>query len=516
MFFPKKKKDILVIISTLILSFITFSHARESKGGSSASDYRIPLFAVDSEGKPYLDLKKEDLELYINEKLIETAELKNFSLPQAAEIPERSRNPEKINFIVFDSMFSSNFGVKRSRQIASKIVANAPAGDSFVLLVNSPREGLKLIFGPEGDKEVLLKKIKKAKLYPGADWFKDMFSSRDSFMERFTAESDYNANQYADPFRLPPETSLDYRKQYIQEVRRFIQEADQIRFAFQMVDKPKILYFFSEGFQDAERMDKLFNPSLVETPDFSRSSQEIKFDTIDFSGVIHEYYRKLLDIFKESGNIIYSVNPGQLKTMSYDPSGAMMLEFLTGGERYYFQGLDMDALIDGLLNASAAYYELVCSREGIPGREQKIALNCHDENIHLYTPHLMIEKTYNQMAAGQKKMFAWDIATEGFLSQMAGRTEKADYRKTITTTKEKLYQCTIDLIIPVEMQNHPADIFYLSLQKKAKKWNIQMTSKTVSREEKLIFILKEKMNNYDLYFVFIDRATGKAISNKID
>jgi hypothetical protein len=84
------------------------------------------------------------------------------------------------------------------------------------------------------------------------------------------------------------------------------------------------------------------------------------------------------------------------------------------------------------------------------------------------------------------------------------------------SSKEKLYQCTIDVPIPEEMQTHPADIFYLALYKKAKKWNVQMSSKIVSREEKLIFMLKEKMNNYDLYFVVIDKAKGKAIFNKID
>jgi hypothetical protein len=283
-----------------------------------------------------------------------------------------------------------------------------------------------------------------------------------------------------------------------------------------MVDRPKILYFFSEGFQDVERMDKLFNPSLIETPDSTRPTPDIKFDTVDFSGVIHEYYRKLLDIFRESGNVMYSVNPGRLKTASYDPSGAMMLEFLTGGERNYFQGQDTEALIADLLNASAAYYELVCSREEIPERERKIVVRCRDESVHLYAPQQMIERTYSQMAADQKKMFAWDIATEGFMSRLAGRAEKAGYRKTLTTTKEKLSQCTVDVLIPAEMQTHPVDVFYLARHKKTQKWNIQMSSKPVSSEERLIFMLKEKMNNYDLYFVFIDQTTGKALSNRIE
>ena len=516
MFFSKKKIDHFLIISALILSLMVFTQARESKDRSSAPEYRIPIFSVDNEGKPYLNLMKDDLELYVNDEPIETTELRNFSLTEAADIAERARNPERVHSIVFDSMFSSNFGVKRSREIAAKIVENARAGDSFILFVNSPREGLKPIFGPEEDKEILLKEIKRAKLFPGAKWFEDTFSSRDSYMERFTADSDYSANQYMDPTRITTETNLDYRKQYIQEVRRFNQEAGQIGFAFQMVGKPKILYYFSEGFQDVERLDKLFNPDLVEISDSARSSRGIRFDTVDFSGVIHEYYRKLLEVMREGGNIIYSINPGQLKTMSYDPSGSMMLEFLTEGERNYFQGLDTDVLIDSLLGSSAAYYELVCSREEMRGQEHKIVMKCHNENIYLYAPRLIVEKTYHQMAAEKKKMFAWDIATGGILSRMTGRAGKADYRKTITTTKDKLYQCTIDVAIPEEMQTHPADIFYLALHKKSKKWNVHMTSKIISREERLIFMLKERMNNYDLYFVVIDQVKDKAISNKID
>jgi hypothetical protein len=223
----------------------------------------------------------------------------------------------------------------------------------------------------------------------------------------------------------------------------------------------------------------------------------------------------LITAFKESGSIFYSINPGQLKTMSYDPSGAMHLAYITGRGGKYFQSLNSEKLMDDLLNATAAYYELVCSREKIFGHEQeKIEVKCLQKGVHVCTPILMIEKIYNQMSTDLKKKYAINIVTEGILSRMIGKAKKTTYDKDIEETENRLHKCTVEVHPLEKMQRQSTDIFSIALNKKTKEWKVQMINKTISKRENLTFVLKDK-RRYDLYFVLINTNTAEAIYNKI-
>ena len=293
-FVLRHKKYFSFFAWILLSNLFLLAQVKELNTGKlTHSEFRIPLFAIDTGGNPYYNLKKKDLELYINDKRAETTKLIKYFHPkniQSEEIirfdnePEAiSKNPERIIIIVFDAMFSNNYGMKRAREIASKLVKSASSGDSFVLLVHSAREGLNHVFGPEKNREIFIKEIRKAKIFPGSKWFKDLFSGRDSFMERFSASSDYKVNEYADPTRIKEDTANSFKKSYIQEVKKFGLKVDQIRFAFQMINKPKIIYLFSEGYQDYELTDKYFDPSIAEAPDSEESSHKFRLENFNFN-----------------------------------------------------------------------------------------------------------------------------------------------------------------------------------------------------------------------------------------
>jgi len=523
----RRKKYFLVLALILLFNLILLAQVKElSTGKSTHSEFRVPLFAIDTGGNPYYDLKKKDLELYINGKRVETTQLIKYFHPKniQSEEPIRidnepeaiSQNPERIIIIVFDAMFSNNDGVKRAREIASKLVENASSGDSFILLVHSAREGLNLVFGPEKNQEIFIKEIKETKIFPGSKWFKDLFSSRDSFMDRFSASSDYKVNEYADPTKIKENTANSFKKAYIQEVEKFSSKVDQIRFAFQMITKPKIIYLFSEGYQDNELIDKYFDPSIAEAPDAEKSSYKFQLENFNFTSIISEYFRKLITAFKESGSIFYSINPGKLKTMSYDTSGAMHLAYITGRGGKYFQSLNIKKLMDNLLNATAAYFELICSREeSLEHEQEKIEVKCNQKDVHIYTPIVMIEKIYNQMSTDLKKMYAISIVTEGISSRLIGKANKTEYHKDIEKTEGRLHKCTVEVQPSEKLQRRSTDIFSLALNKKTKKWKVQMINKIISEREKLTFVLKNR-RSYDLYFVLINTRTADSIYNKIN
>ena len=120
------------------------------------------------------------------------------------------------------------------------------------------------------------------------------------------------------------------------------------------------------------------------------------------------------------------------------------------------------------------------------------------------------------MSTDQKKMFAIDIVTEGILSGMVGKAKKVNYRKNIKKTRDKLFQCTVDVQPPKEMQNRSVDIFSIVMNKKDRKWYVQLINKVIYEEERLNFVFKNRLVYYDLYFAFVDASTTSSIYNKIE
>ena len=133
----------------------------------------IPLFAVDSKGNAVFDLKKDELELYVNGKLTDIYEMMAYRFESREEVVEKAKaegvqsvqqvfaEPNRVIFIILDSMNCSFYGLDRSKRIAMELIQKGDPGDMFVILLVTLESGLKYIAGPERKSEGLVKRVKK-------------------------------------------------------------------------------------------------------------------------------------------------------------------------------------------------------------------------------------------------------------------------------------------------------------------------------------------------------------------
>ena len=142
----------------------------------------IPVFAVETQGNPVFDLEKEDMTLYVNGKPRDIAYFKRYDFETSTIEKDKEQvlpeEKERVVFIIVDTMFNSNNGFKRSKDIAGDIVKQGKPGDQFVVFENTIFGGLKHIAGPADSRENLLKKIGKLKR-PIEKWASQLLSSRD-------------------------------------------------------------------------------------------------------------------------------------------------------------------------------------------------------------------------------------------------------------------------------------------------------------------------------------------------
>ncbi len=131
----------------------------------------VPFYAVDAEGHPVFDLRREEVELRVNgvPVAIEGFDRYNAAHPTAERPGQGSVRAEPIVarhvFLLFDIAFSSPQGLLGSSQVSKGYLDQLPATDRLYLLLHDRRTGLKQVLGPvvadEKGKEKVLKRIRE-------------------------------------------------------------------------------------------------------------------------------------------------------------------------------------------------------------------------------------------------------------------------------------------------------------------------------------------------------------------
>lgn len=146
----------------------------------------VPMFALDSQGNPIFDLKKEDLELWVNGKPypIYLLTLHRFEYQegspedqeagqsQVSTVPRGTPTPRKISpittpkrviFLIIDIQHQHLKSLDRAKKITEQLIRESYPGDLFILLSYSEGPGLKYLGGIDQDKETLIQKLKQLK-----------------------------------------------------------------------------------------------------------------------------------------------------------------------------------------------------------------------------------------------------------------------------------------------------------------------------------------------------------------
>src|SRR6185295_14059732 len=130
----------------------------------------IPFFAVDAEGRPVFDLRREEVELRVDGAPVAIQGFDRYATSDAANEPPREGIAPAAPvagrhvFLLFDVAFSSPHGLLASAEVAREYVGQLRAADRLYLLLHDRRSGLKQVLGPvaadEKGKEKVLKRIR--------------------------------------------------------------------------------------------------------------------------------------------------------------------------------------------------------------------------------------------------------------------------------------------------------------------------------------------------------------------
>jgi len=505
----------------------------------------VPIFVVDTNGNPVFDLKKEELQLYVNEKSVDILEFKRYEFSHDRKIKEEVEAEEtgkisqpaqdRVLFIILDTMFNSLTGFRRSKEIAINLIKEGLPGDRFIILENNPSGGLKYIGGSENDKKELIKKIKKLCTSP-EKWSNSMYSSR-----LLSRNVDYDP--HTDPRletgaweTLRNLTINSERQRYQHQVRYFSHVLSQFKYALKTIDKPKIVFFISEGialgaFRVAlanERGSMESKEMIFDRSNKSLSSAEKGFysilnkdeDTVFDQNKIYSAFtlKYLVDVVKSinyGGSVLYTINPTRTDDINDDEaSGEMSLRYLaseSGGK--YFAGSKPKEIIERVKKTTAAYYEVFFSVLPDMGSDMNIQVECQRKGVRVHSLiHSERNRPYLKMEPVQKKIFALNVATGGNWSRMVGRVMKVKYKKTKTDKKgdENIY--TINIPLPKVMQDQRVDMFSIRMDQETQKTDVDF----ISGEVKDVVNLKIKpRKGKNQFFVIIEPTTPYCIYNKI-
>ncbi|MDQ1351988.1 MAG: hypothetical protein QG657_2294, partial [Acidobacteriota bacterium] len=211
----------------------------------------VPLFVVDSAGNPVFDLKQEELQVFANDRPMESIYFNRFEFAYDTEttapqnIAEDKKGPafklpDRIIFIIIDSVFNSSSGLRRSKKIARDLIREGTQGDRYILLENTPAGGLTYMVGPSPDKEKLVQEIDK--IAPNDTIWKKLKEIKENNL--INIEQWGNIKNIQSPDRrdlggLGPD--------YQHMVKRFSHILTQFQYALKTITQPKIVFLISEG-----------------------------------------------------------------------------------------------------------------------------------------------------------------------------------------------------------------------------------------------------------------------------
>jgi hypothetical protein len=448
----------------------------------------IPMFAIDSLGNPIFDLKKEDLELWVNgnpypvylltlhrfeyqegsQRDQGTDKSRVSTVPRVTPTPRKiapTSMPKRVIFFIIDIQHQHLESLNRAKKITEQLIRESSPGDQFVLLSYSEGHGLKYLGGIDQDKETLIQKLKQLKC---------------ALVEPYGGIK----------------TSLG-RKNYLDCFSK-------LRYALMTISIPKSLFLISGEMSGGKLNFKDFVNTLkiVSPPDFSSPFDEFTFYE-DISRAINQGGTPINVIY--SGSFVNILDQFALKTIAG----------LSGGMFYYQP--EVDQIVKTIKKTTSAYYEVVFIPKDKKIKIFNIDVKSKRKNVTLHAVKFSKQKkTYALMKSLQKKVFAMDVATGGYWSRTAAEVRKANY-STISSgktrnRKEKYWKIRVD--IPKEIRNKVAEIFLVRFDEGYQDAEIEIYKRVIRREQTLT--LQTHDDKKLVYFVMVEPKSAYSIYNRVE
>lgn len=484
----------LIIISALIA--ILPGDARSQDQGHKKLEYEVsvsaqlvPVLAVDGKGNPVYDLKQEELELIVNGKPTGIIFFNGYRLDMTEAsrarkrvIPVKAKIPERLHFIVLDTMISNMNTMGLARVIAMRIIEKATSGDAFVILESNQDTALQHVVGPEKNRKKLFKAMKE---------IENRFKRRNmeqKFMRELQASSrGSNAERIAAQFlAIGNNKAAREREKYQNDIRRFAYSLKQLKYALKTTTLPKTVYLISPG----PRANQIAENQVT-------------------------YMRFLEDSAKainHGGGLFFVINPLKQKKSG----GGSQLKFMAdaaGGK--FISGTGIKDVVSQVKKSTSAYYELAFNSKAGPGKKNKINLTCKRKGVHLTSiAHSEQGRPYKSMNSPEKRLFVLNIVSGGSWSRMVTPVQQLTYKTLDASTGKNGFTTIkkIQLDLPLEMMNRKLHIYQVAVEATTRKVNFKFAEKAVKESEGIVF---EITPGKFYYFVMIDPIGNTCVFNRV-
>jgi VWFA-related protein len=489
-------KITLLLLSGLILGASLLSGQpqethKDLKYELSVSAQLVPIFAVDAAGNPVYDLKKNEIILKVDGKPSKIIFFERFRLdsskqninPVQKKVPASTpKSPERLNFIIIDTLISNKNTMEPSRAIVMQLVAKASPGDAFVILESNQLSGFTHVVGPTKDSKEIkagLKKLKKR-------YMRRRVSLTKGLPKAENATSSGEAGLFILMNDLDAHRAVKEREQYQNDILRFADSLKQLKYAMRTTSLPKTVYLLSAGQMESKIADNAIT-----------------------------YLRFLEDAAKAinyGGAMFYVVNPLTQKKRGKGNQLKFMSDAV-GGQ--FISGTGINDVVSQVKQNTSAYYEMAFNPQKGSGHKNSLKLVCTRNGVHLTTINYSEQpRPYSMMKEIEKKLFVLNIINGGSWSRMIAPVQRGIYKDLgqESSGKKGTQLKYIEVKIPNEIRNRKLDLYLVDVDPTTQKAAMAMVQKTVSDKEKLQVKMK---HNRKQFFVIIDPQTTTCIYNQV-
>lgn len=473
---------ISVICFLMILPI--FSQEEDVKENVSVEWWVMPLFSVDKKGKPVVDLKPEDIRLWVNQREISgfsffkrsfTAQEKKIQEVQEKALPPIEK--KRTIFLLFDTALTGKKSVSNSKTIAKEIVRTTGNEHEFIVMTISPAKGLRYLGGPVNNKNHILNIIeKKVKINNNSG----PFSIPDAIEEMNLMPDKYSGDEIR-KFLLPQKHSV-----FRYKAKNFFESFESLYYSINSLTTNKFVYLFTEGIsEDAQVVEK-------------NGKIEYRF-----------HLSRVAQFLSRSGTVLFIIDGGGYNDSRFAVgSGKESLKFLakeSGGK--YFKGTKKK-VVESIQNVHRAYYEIAFpDLAEFKGNTRDIIVKAKKKGIRIHTlKTLEKSKTYAEMNQIEREVLALNLIQGNPLTRTLLTSRGIKIEKTTKNENKMSFQ----VIIPGDFLHNRVDVLKVRLNNKTGEPVVERQS-TIFKTNKTKITFDNLSKNTSTYFAIIHKEKNIAL-----
>jgi VWFA-related protein len=393
----------------------------------------VPFTAVDRQGQPVYDLRRDEVELWLDGQRIDFDYFDRYGAGQPVALagerqagaPEATARPTALArsvFFLFDVTFSTPRGLVANRDAATRLVAALPESDRMYLIVYASQTGLQQKLGPLAADAPGKQRIAEAiaALQPNVDRVR-----KHAYMPSFPdvdCDRCISADNMVDAYRY----SQEGEKTNYQAVAADL--ADSLEFFatfLRQLQGPKLVLYLTQGIDTT-----LYNNGLPNRFPPIRTAFERPLRALGESGAMLLYVNGLVGTDADLDEDTRFVLDADAILVNDLPTGETTLQEMSevsGGK--VVQHPNTETLKDRIVDWTSAYYEVGFQTAGRRyTASPQATIRVTRPGVEVWSPKwAKTRRDYRQLDAKEKRFLIADLVLHGPQAQAAREVSQTSF-----------------------------------------------------------------------------------------